>query len=147
MFTRNVDGYLYAQPLYVQNLPFPGKGIHNVVYLATAHNSVYCFDADDPKATAPLWKINLGPSVPAAEIYTTRWTDMVGEIGITSTPVIDLAAHTIFAETKTKENGTYVQRLHALDIVTGREKPGQPGDHQGHCQREWRRQRERTAGL
>ncbi len=126
LFTRSVDGYLYAQPLYVQNLPVPGKGLHNVVYLATAHNSVFCFDADDPKAASPIWKVNLGPSVPAAEVYTTQWTDMVGEIGITSTPAIDLDAHTIFVETKTKENGTYVQRLHALDLVTGKEKKGSP---------------------
>jgi len=126
LFTRALDGYLYAQPLYVQSLPIPGKGIHNVVFLATAHNSVYAFDADDPKAADPLWKVNLGPSVPAAEIYTTQWTDMVGEIGITSTPVIDLAAHTIYVETKTREKGAYVQRLHALDIVTGQEKPGSP---------------------
>ena len=131
LFTRDVDGYLYAQPLYVQSLAFPGKGIHNVVFLATAHNSVYAFDADDPKQAAPLWKINLGPPVPAAEIYTTKWTDMVGDIGITSTPVIDLPGHTIFVEAKTKENGTYVQRIHALDIVTGQEKHGSPGHSYG----------------
>ena len=52
-------------------------------FLATAHNSVYAFDADDLVAP-PLWKVNLGPSVPAAEIYTTHWTDMRVEIGITS---------------------------------------------------------------
>jgi len=126
LWTRDVDGYLYAQPLYVQNLALPGQGLHNVVFCATAHNSVYAFDADDPKAAAPLWKINLGPSVPAAEVYTTQWTDMVNEIGITSTPVIDLPGRTIFVETKNKENGTYTQRLHALDLATGQEKPGSP---------------------
>ena len=124
--TLNVDGYLYAQPLYVQNVPVPGKGLHNIVYLATAHNSVYAFDADDLTAKQPLWKVNLGPSVPAAEVYTTKWTDMRIEIGITSTPVIDPFTNTIFVEAKTKEHGTYVQRLHALDITTGAEKPGSP---------------------
>ncbi len=123
--TISVDGYLYAQPLYVQNVRVPNKGLHNVVYLATAHNSVYAFDADDLSAT-PLWKVNLGPSVPAAEVYTTKWTDMRVEIGITSTPVIDPSTNTIFVEAKTKEHGTYVQRLHALDITTGAEKPGSP---------------------
>ncbi len=126
LWTRDVDGYLYAQPLYVQNVRVPGRGLHNVVYLATAHNSVYAFDADDVYAKKPLWKVNLGPSVPAAEIYTTRWTDMRVEIGITSTPVIDPSTGTIFAEAKTKENGAYVQRLHALDVATGQEKPGSP---------------------
>ena len=126
LWTRSVDGYLYAQPLYVQNLPIPGQGLHNVVFLATAHNSVYAFDADDPSAALPLWKVNLGPSIPADEVYTTQWTDMRVEIGITSTPVIDPATNTIFVEAKTKENGTYVQRLHALDMATGRERPGSP---------------------
>ncbi len=126
LWTRFVDGYLYAQPLYVPNVRVPNQGIHNVVYLATAHNSVYALDADDPKAKAPLWKVNLGPSVPAAEVYTTKWTDMRIEIGITSTPVVEPATNTIFVEAKTKERGTYVQRLHALDITTGAEKPGSP---------------------
>jgi len=126
LWTRDVDGYLYAQPLYVPSLRIPGKGLHNVVFVATAHNSVYALDADDPKATDPLWKINLGPSVPATEIYKTRWTDMRVEIGITSTPVIDLANKAIYVEAKTKEGGTYVQRLHALDIMTGKERVGSP---------------------
>ncbi len=125
--TLRVDGYLYAQPLYMPNLAVPGKGLHNAVFLATAHNSVYAFDADD-LAAPPLWKVNLGPSVPAAEIYTTHWTDMRVEIGITSTPVIDPATQTIFVEAKTKEHGTYVQRLHALDLATGAEKPGSPAE-------------------
>ncbi len=124
--TLSVDGYLYAQPLYVQNVRVPSRGLHNVVYLATAHNSVYAIDADDLSAKQPLWKVNLGPSVPAAEVYTTKWTDMRVEIGITSTPVIDPSTNTIFVEAKTKEHGTYVQRLHALDITTGAEKPGSP---------------------
>ena len=126
LWTRAVDGYLYAQPLYVQNLRFPGRGPHNVVFVATAHNSVYAFDADDPKAADPLWKTNLGPSIPADEVYKTRWTDMRVEIGITSTPVIDLTGKAIYVEAKTKEGGTYVHRLHALDITTGKELLGSP---------------------
>ena len=126
LFTRTVQGYLYAQPLYVPNLKMADSKIRNVVFLATSHNSVYAFDADDPKATKPLWTINLGPSVPAAEIYVTQWTDMRGEIGITSTPVIDMATGTLFTVAKTKENGTYVQRFHALSLTTGKERPGSP---------------------
>lgn len=126
LFTRKVQGYLYAQPLYVPNLKMSDGKIHNVVFLATSHNSVYAFDADDPKAAKPLWTINLGPSIPAAEVYTTRWTDMRDEIGITSTPVIDMATGTIFTVAKTKENGTYVQRFHALSLITGKENIGSP---------------------
>src|ERR1700730_9358026 len=64
LFSRSIDGYLYAQPLYVSNVAIPGQGVHNVVYVATMHNSVYAFDADDPQAAATLWKASLEPSIP-----------------------------------------------------------------------------------
>src|SRR2546421_5654258 len=67
LFTRHVDGHIYAQPLYLSNVPIPNKGTHNVVYVATMHNSVYAFDADDPHAAEPLWKASLGPSVPLSD--------------------------------------------------------------------------------
>src|ERR1700722_14777062 len=59
LFTRRVDGQLDAPPLYVSDVTVPGPGSHNIVYLATAHNSVYAFDADSPAASAPLWRVNL----------------------------------------------------------------------------------------
>src|SRR5450432_2693793 len=55
LFWRTVDGHIYTQPLYVPNLTVQGK-TRNVVYVATQHNSVYAFDADDSTATAPLWQ-------------------------------------------------------------------------------------------
>lgn len=126
LFARDVDGQVYAQPLYVPNVKMPGHGVRNVLFVATEHNSVYAYDADDPAAKAPFWTVNFGPSVPASEIYITQWTDMNEEIGITSTPVIDPASGTIYVEAKTKENGKYFQRLHALSISTGAEKTGSP---------------------
>ncbi|MCW3062640.1 MAG: Fibronectin type domain [Capsulimonas sp.] len=126
LFARDVDGQVYAQPLYVPNLKMPGKGVHNVLFVATEHNSVYAYDADDPKAKAPFWTINLGPSVSAKEVYITKWTDMNEEIGITSTPVIDPNSGTIYVVAKTKEEGKYFQRLHALSIATGKEMRGSP---------------------
>ena len=67
LFWRTVDGFIYAQPLYVPALNIQGT-THNVVYVATQHNSVYAFDADDPNAPAPLWQVNLGNPVPSQDI-------------------------------------------------------------------------------
>jgi hypothetical protein len=115
LFVRSVDGYLYAQPLVVPELEIAGK-LRNVVFLATEHNSVYAFDADDPKETSPLWQVNLGTPVSSSE-YSCL--DLIPEDGITSTPVIDLASKTIYVSAKHKENGVYAQTLHALDLTTG----------------------------
>src|ERR1700724_3361951 len=55
IFALPVDGDVYAQPLYVPNVPIPGKGMHNVLYAATEHDSVYALDAEG-RETAPLWQ-------------------------------------------------------------------------------------------
>lgn len=127
LFTRAVRGQIYAQPLYVPGVNVPGRGPRNVVYVATEHNDVYAFDADDPAAAAPYWTVNLGPSVPVADVMDQGpCVNITPEIGITSTPVIDLAAGTIFVLAKTREGDRHVQRLHALDITTGRPRAGSP---------------------
>src|SRR5207244_7947359 len=56
-FTRSVNGWIFAQPLYVPNVTIPGKGTHNVVYVATETDNVYAFDADGI-TTTPLWRRN-----------------------------------------------------------------------------------------
>ncbi len=122
LFTRAVDAEIYAQPLYVAGVAIPGQGIHNVVYAATMNNSVYAYDADDPTASSPLWSVNLGAPVPAKDVQCCC-TDISTQIGILSTPVIDLATGTIYLVSRNKNSdGTYHQWLNALDITTGAQK-------------------------
>lgn len=127
LFSYPVDGAIYAQPLYVASVTIPGQGIHNVVYVATEHDSVYAFDADG-KTSAPLWHVSfINPtaginSVSASDVSNSTFPG--GEIGITSTPVIDAVGGTLYVVAYTKENGQYVYRLHALDLASGAEKFG-----------------------
>jgi hypothetical protein len=122
LFSYAVDAYLYAQPLYLSSLTLPNGSVHDVVFAATMNNSVYAFDATG-STTTPLWSRNLGPSGPT-NVFDC--TDTVGEVGITSTPVIDPTAGTLYVVTKGVESGSWVQRLHVLDVTTGQERPGSP---------------------
>jgi hypothetical protein len=120
LFSISVDGFVYAQPLYMPSVNLPNLGIHNVLFIATAHDSVYAFDAD---TGAQLWKVSLGTPVPSSVINTPA---IQVEVGIISTPVIDPSTNTLYVVPKTYENSVQIYRLHALDILTGAEKLGGP---------------------
>ncbi len=131
LFEMQVDGKVDAQPLYVQNVAVAGKGTHDVVYVATEHGTLYAFDAESkPDAgPSPLWSIStLGTSeTPSDAVFGCG--QVTPEIGITSTPVIDLATNTMFLIAMSKNaGGTYFQRIHAIDITSGAEKVGSPKD-------------------
>src|SRR5438552_5702596 len=85
--TYAVDGQIYAQPLFLPNISIGGVS-HNVVYIATEHDSVYAFDADSTGAIAPLWHTSFinPPSVVSPSNADVSCNDMIPENGLSGTP-------------------------------------------------------------
>lgn len=142
LYTYVADGSVQASPLYVSNLAIPGRGTHNVLFVVTMNDVVYALDADSNAANGGiLWKVDFrNPSagvspIPIVDIVNNNTLNIVGNVGIESTPVIDLSSSTMYLVARTKEvSGAvtrYVARLHALDIATGNEKFGGPVIIQG----------------
>jgi outer membrane protein assembly factor BamB len=124
LFSRGVEGQIYAQPLVVSGIEIPGKGVRDVVYVATMENKVYAFDADRREETEFFWKTNLGVPIPHDKIPDWFVADMIGynirpSIGITSTPVIDPASGRMWVVAKTFEAPEKRYFLKCLDIKTG----------------------------
>jgi len=128
LYSLPVDGAVYAQPLYVSGVTVAGA-VRDVLYVATMNDKVYAFDATSG-SLSPLWTRDFtspptSTPVPIADIVAPD-QNIVGNVGIQGTPVIDLAAGTMYLVARTKESGAYVQRLHALSITTGLERSGSP---------------------
>jgi hypothetical protein len=129
LFTHAVDGIIVGQPLYASNVLMNDGQMHNVVYVATQHNTVYAFDADGTQGNnaSPLWSVSLndgGTSDPISD-YGCTGTHYT-EIGIMGTPVIDPVKTTLYVVAKTLNNSVRNFSLHALDITTGNELLGGP---------------------
>ena len=134
LFALKVDGDIYAQPLFLADVQIPGKGRHDVLFVATEHDSVYAFDAYG-NPSSPLWHVSfLKPGVTTVPADNVGCPFIVPEVGITSTPVIDAKTGTLYVLVRTKESKSllskteYHQRLHALAVTTGAEKFGGPAD-------------------
>ncbi len=135
LFSLRVDGDVYAQPLYLPGVQVQGKGKHDVVFVATEHDSVYAFDAQGQPRT-PLWHVNFTNAerdITTVDPRDVRCPFINPEIGITSTPVIDIDTGTLYvlARTRTGSKGAglhFVQSLHAVDVTSGAERAGSPVD-------------------
>ena len=135
---RIVDGNIYAQPLIVSQARIVNRAdARNVALVATQHNSVYAFDAEDTNqasTTAELW--HTGPAVLGTPIEATEVSQAVGlgiagcrdlttEVGITSTPVVALTKETppkegvIFVVGKSKSGTAHLYKLFALRLADG----------------------------
>jgi hypothetical protein len=137
LWSYAVDGYVYTQALYVPNVNIPGLGLHNVIYIGTENDSVYALDADSNTGAngGVLWHTTLGvtPLSNNGEFgnrYGPTYGDIVPEVGITGTPVIDLVTGTIYVDVFTREVGAtstnYYHRIHALNITNGVEQSNSP---------------------
>jgi chitodextrinase len=137
LFSCPVDSAVYAQPLWVANLTI-NAAKHNVILVTTERNSLYAFDAD-ASPCAILWQKNLidaahggtaGESpVPSSQVGS-GFGDLAPEVGITGTPVIDPGTNTLYVVSKSEivNSGTFFQRLHAIDLLTGNENFGGPAN-------------------
>lgn len=129
IFSLQVEGQVYGQPLYLPSLAISG-GVHNVVFVATEHDVVYAFDADSASGAnqTPLWQVSLvGAGETTASVADVLNCNAISpEVGITGTPVIDPPTNTLYVVALTARATQVIQRLHALDVTTGAERPGSP---------------------
>ena len=125
LFVIAVDGKVDAQPLYAAAINIGGS-THNVLMVATEHDSVYAFDADTGTL---LWHQTMLQSGETTS-DDHGCPQVTPEIGVTATPVIDLSAGphgTVYVVAMSKNPaGQFFQRLHALDLTTGAEEFGGP---------------------
>lgn len=120
------DGKVDAEPLYASSVAVPSNGLHNLLIVATEHDTVYAFDAD---TGATVWQTStlMGGETSSD---SRSCSQVIPEIGVTATPVIDRTRGpngAIYVVAMSKDGaGHYHQRLHALDLALGTELFGGP---------------------
>ena len=139
LFSCIADGAVYAQPLWAANLTINGA-VHNVVFVASAHDSLFAFDAD-ASPCVQLWSVSLidtahgatagevtVPPAPSGYLVGDGSGDITPEVGVIGTPVIDASSGTLYVVSKSMNPGgtIFYQRLHAIDVTTGLEKANSP---------------------
>ena len=134
LFDWEVEGQIYAQPLYLADVPYGGRTI-DLVIVATMANSVYAFeaprpDSDIPPSTTPLWHVDksvLGQPL-SYNYFPMEW-GLLGHniaplIGITATPVVDRRRGLLYVTAKSGSGGFFgffkhaVNRLFAINLTT-----------------------------
>jgi hypothetical protein len=131
LWTLYADGQVVAQPLYVSRLAIdttgrPGplvQGTFNTLLVATMHNTVYAYDADQENRlpdgkTRPLWATWLGQPRPGGKDID-MWSTNDPDWGILATPVVDSQKTTVWVVAWHNENGRFLYRLHSLDLRNG----------------------------
>ncbi|MBV9390708.1 MAG: hypothetical protein JOY96_02325, partial [Verrucomicrobia bacterium] len=122
----SVDGQVYAQPLYVSSVSIlvgtTFKGRHNLIIVCTENSTVYAFDAD----TGALWWKTSMLGTNETPGYAWDCGDIAPNIGVTATPVIDRSQGPfgrifVLAQSMSGDQTTYYERVHALDLSTGRD--------------------------
>src|SRR6202035_4948191 len=126
IFTVPVDDAIFAQPLYVPGVAIPNQGTHNVVYVTTISHTLYAFDAENG---AELWSVNLASAVNATPVPVAKFVfnnnkNIVGNLGILSTPVIDTSTNLMFVVSCTLEKNAMTYRLWAVNITDGHQPHG-----------------------
>jgi hypothetical protein len=129
VFTLAVDDQVYAQPLIAGHVNI-GGGYHNVVLVVTVNNTLYAYDGDNgtlywqKNFTAPAMRPPRASDMTGA--CNGTYQDFSGNIGIVGTPVIDAATGTVYFVARSTTGSTFVQFLHAVNIVDGNEIAGSP---------------------
>jgi hypothetical protein len=128
VYSFPIDGYAYAQPLYVSGYQMNDGQLHNVLYVETAAGSVYAFDADNNNPSAGyLWKSTiLGNGEQVVTQTDVNCSDTKTNIAVIGTPVIDRNLGVMYVVGKSKSvaidgTATYYQRIHAFNLATGAE--------------------------